>query len=98
MTSRINKRFVLLYKYFRPGALVCLSIPNRHGELPVELARKRNHDQLHQVLSDDNTVERYKLPVPETVELGTNICTRLYTVQIIQYNTVYALSKTFGGI
>ena len=62
--------------FTKPGAQVCLSIPNRHGELPFELAQRREYDELFQVLTDNNTVERYKLNTPETVELDNGACLR----------------------
>ena len=63
---------------------MCLSIPNRHGELPqglihrikkktetfIELAQRRDQEELYQVLTDEDTVARYALHIPETIELG----------------------------
>ena len=68
--ARLGLVKFIRYLFTKPGALVCLSIPNRHGELPSELAQSRNHHELHQVLTDDNAVERYRLPLSDTVELG----------------------------
>ena len=35
--------------FTKPGAQVCLSIPNRHGEPSFELTHRREYDELFQV-------------------------------------------------
>ena len=35
-----------------------------------ELAQRRDQDELYQVLTDEDTVSRYALQIPETIELG----------------------------
>ena len=68
--ARLGLTRFLRYLFTKPGAAMCLSIPNRHGELPQELAQRRHQEELFQVLTDEDTVQRYALHIPETIELG----------------------------
>ena len=54
---RLVKFMRLLFT--KPGAKLCLQIPNRHSELPRSLASNRQHEELHRILSDDSAVDRY---------------------------------------
>ena len=62
--------------FTKPGAKLCLQIPNRHNELPRSLANNRQHDELYRILSDANAVDRYAQPLPETHDLDHGACLR----------------------